>query len=208
MYEFLFFNSIYAKNNILKFYLLKNSNIFFFNNFEFFVVETFYDFDSFLIATDNKCYFRLASVSSVFKRRFFFSNFLNVNFYNFFNVNNNFISKIYNDFSYYFINLKAFKKFYNYNKPLAHSLNCSRFVFNTKFYLYVFNFFSLNYYHIFVFKKVYLTFLKTIANSLILLNSNKNFRYFIILAELNYILINYYLVLLNFTSFLLKYLKN
>lgn len=208
MYEFLFFNSIYLKNNILKFYLLKNSNIFFFNNFEYFVVETFYDFDSFLIATDNKCYFRLSSISSIFKRRFFFSNFLNINFYNFFNVNNNFISKIYNDFSFYFINLKSFKKFYNYDKILIKSLNCNKFFFNMKFYLFMFNFFSLNYYHIFVFKKIYLTFLKKISITLPILNNKKNFKYFIILAELNYILINYYLVLLNFTTFLLKYLKN
>ena len=47
MYEYLFFNSFFNKNNLLKFYLLKNSNLFFFNIFEYYVVETLNDFDVF-----------------------------------------------------------------------------------------------------------------------------------------------------------------
>lgn len=118
MYEHLFFNAIFNKNNFLKFHFLKNSNIFFFNIFDFFIVETLHDFDIFSIQTDNNCFVRMCTVSSKLKRSLFFSNHLNINFYNFFNVNNNFNFKILNDFSFCFLNIKVFKNLIKNNLVL------------------------------------------------------------------------------------------
>lgn len=211
MYEYLFFNSFFNKNNLLKFYLLKNSNLFFFNIFEYYIVETLNDFDVFSAKTDNNCYVRLSTVSSKLKRIFFFSTYLNLNFYNFFNVNNNFNYKILNDFSFYFLNVKFYKNFYKNNKNNLVFLQKNYkpiYFFNIKLFLYVYNFFSLIFYYIYIFKRIYLAVLKNlILNNLLVTKLVNNYKYFIILAELNYILINYYLILLNFLTFLLKYLK-
>lgn len=212
MYEYLFFNNIYNKNSILS-NLFLNNNVFFFNNYSFFIVDVLNFFESLLTDTDNSVYFNLSSVSKEYKRKYFFYNILNINYYNFFNVYTNFIYKVLNDYPYYFINSLNI----NYNNKLLVNLNyysnisfCSKikygfYIKNFKYYLYFFNVLSYYFKNINYFKLIFIAILNNLKNNLISLKANMKF--FIIYTEFNFIILNYYLILLNFILIFFKYKK-
>lgn len=212
MYEYLFFNNIYNKNSILS-NLFLNNNVFFFNNYSFFIVDVLNFFETLLNDTDNSVYFNLSTVSKDYKRKYFFCNILNINYYNFFNVHTNFIYKVLNDYPYNFINSLNV----NYNIKLLSNLNyygnvtffskikSSIYIKNFKYYLYFFNVISYYFKNINYFKLIFISILNDLKNNLV--NLKINLKFFIIYTEFNFIILNYYLILLNFILIFFKYKK-
>jgi hypothetical protein len=203
MYDYLFYTNNYFKNNLINKLFLNNSN-FFFNSYEFFIVDILPDFENFLKITDNLCYFNICTLSK--KRKINSLFFYNINYYNFFNVYNNFMLTVLNDYAFFFntvINTNLNKKYFKFmsNTNLLNISLCKFNFITLKYSLYFFNILNYFYTKINIFKNLFLFFVfKNIKFSK--LNS---YLLFIIYSELNFILLNYYLIILNFVITYIKY---
>lgn len=203
MYDYLFYTNTFLKNNIIHKLFLNNSN-FFFNSYDYFVVDILPDFENFLKVSDNLCYFNICTLSKKKKINSLF--FYNINYYNFFNVYNNFMLTVLNDYVFFFntvINNNLNKKYIKNvsNNNLLNISLCKHNFIVLKYSLYFFNILNYFYNKINLFKNLFLFF---IFQNLKFSKFN-SYLNFIIYSELNFILLNYYLIILNFVITYIKY---